>query len=81
MLDPLPISLQLKYGHPPGALRVPCEPLDATTVVEAVSVICCWYKDKTKWSDGVGWIYRSVLEDVVQGIGCITAGGAPSCTA
>lgn len=32
----------VKYGRPPGALRVPREPLDATTVAEAVSVISCW---------------------------------------
>ncbi|CAN4118039.1 unnamed protein product [Withania somnifera] len=57
----------VKYGRPPGALRVPKEPLDATTVAEAVSVISCWYEDKTEWGDRVGWIYGSVTEDVVTG--------------
>ncbi|KAK6156475.1 hypothetical protein DH2020_010723 [Rehmannia glutinosa] len=57
----------IKYGRPPGILRVPREPLDATTVAEAVSVISCWYEDKTEWGDRVGWIYGSVTEDVVTG--------------
>ncbi|CAI9767775.1 unnamed protein product [Fraxinus pennsylvanica] len=57
----------VKYGRPPGILRVPREPLDATTVAEAVSVISCWYEDKTEWGDRVGWIYGSVTEDVVTG--------------
>ena len=33
----------IKFGRPPGALRIPREPLDAATVAEAVSVISCWY--------------------------------------
>ncbi|XP_022989294.1 cellulose synthase-like protein D4 [Cucurbita maxima] len=57
----------VKYGRPPGALRVPRQPLDAATVAEAVSVISCWYEDKTEWGDRVGWIYGSVTEDVVTG--------------
>ncbi|VFQ63160.1 unnamed protein product [Cuscuta campestris] len=57
----------VKYGRPPGILRVPREPLDAATVAEAVSVISCWYEDKTEWGDRVGWIYGSVTEDVVTG--------------
>ncbi|KAL6543778.1 Cellulose synthase-like protein D4 [Orobanche gracilis] len=57
----------VKYGRPPGLLRAPREPLDATTVAESVSVISCWYEDKTEWGDRVGWIYGSVTEDVVTG--------------
>ncbi|KAJ0778203.1 putative 1,4-beta-D-xylan synthase [Helianthus annuus] len=57
----------VKYGRPPGVLRNAREPLDATTVAEAVSVISCWYEDKTEWGDRVGWIYGSVTEDVVTG--------------
>nr|GLL28394.1 cellulose synthase-like protein D4 [Ipomoea trifida] len=57
----------VKYGRPPGILRVPREPLDAATVAEAVSVISCWYEDKTEWGERVGWIYGSVTEDVVTG--------------
>ncbi|XP_010914015.1 cellulose synthase-like protein D4 [Elaeis guineensis] len=57
----------IKYGRPPGALRVPRPPLDPHTVAEAVSVISCWYEDKTEWGDRVGWIYGSVTEDVVTG--------------
>ncbi|KAL5976936.1 Cellulose synthase-like protein D4 [Asimina triloba] len=57
----------IKHGRPPGALRIPREPLDAATVAEAVSVISCWYEDKTEWGDRVGWIYGSVTEDVVTG--------------
>eukprot|EP01018_Ginkgo_biloba_P002895 Gb_02801 [translate_table: standard] len=54
-------------GRPPGALTIPREPLDASTVAEAVSVISCWYEDKTEWGHRVGWIYGSVTEDVVTG--------------
>ncbi|XP_004498091.1 cellulose synthase-like protein D4 [Cicer arietinum] len=57
----------IKYGRPPGELRAPREPLDASTVAESVSVISCWYEDKTEWGDRVGWIYGSVTEDVVTG--------------
>ncbi|KAF2286363.1 hypothetical protein GH714_015418 [Hevea brasiliensis] len=64
---PLADHPAVKYGRPPGALRVPREPLDATTVAEAVSAISCWYEDKTEWGDRVGWIYGSVTEDVVTG--------------
>ncbi|XP_024031854.1 cellulose synthase-like protein D4 [Morus notabilis] len=64
---PLADHPAVRYGRPPGALRVPREPLDATSVAEAVSVISCWYEDKTEWGDRVGWIYGSVTEDVVTG--------------
>ncbi|XP_076953756.1 cellulose synthase-like protein D4 [Bidens hawaiensis] len=64
---PIADHLAVKYGRPPGALRNAREPLDATTVAEAVSVISCWYEDKTEWGDRVGWIYGSVTEDVVTG--------------
>ncbi|KAJ7982762.1 Cellulose synthase [Quillaja saponaria] len=64
---PLADHPAVKFGRPPGALRVPREPLDAPTVAEAVSVISCWYEDKTEWGDRVGWIYGSVTEDVVTG--------------
>ncbi|OVA01028.1 Cellulose synthase [Macleaya cordata] len=64
---PLADHPMVKYGRPPGILRVPREPLDATTVAEAVSVISCWYEDQTEWGDRVGWIYGSVTEDVVTG--------------
>jgi hypothetical protein len=33
----------VKYGRKPGALREPRQPLEASTVAEAVSVISCWY--------------------------------------
>lgn len=56
-----------KHGRPPGALRAPRPPLDASAVAEGVSVISCWYEDKTEWGDRVGWIYGSVTEDVVTG--------------
>ncbi|KAK4263444.1 hypothetical protein QN277_028847 [Acacia crassicarpa] len=64
---PLADHPAVKYGRPPGALRAPREPLDALSVAEAVSVISCWYEDKTEWGDRVGWIYGSVTEDVVTG--------------
>jgi hypothetical protein len=40
---PLADHSAIKYGRPPGVLRVPRDPLDATSVAEAVSVISCWY--------------------------------------
>ncbi|KAB1213999.1 Cellulose synthase-like protein D4 [Morella rubra] len=64
---PLADHSAIKYGRPPGILRAPRDPLDATSVAESVSVISCWYEDKTEWGDRVGWIYGSVTEDVVTG--------------
>lgn len=57
----------IKYGRPPGALTVPRELLDPAIIAEAISVISCWYEDKTEWGSRVGWIYGSVTEDVVTG--------------
>ncbi|CDY49919.1 BnaCnng18290D, partial [Brassica napus] len=54
-------------GRPPGALTIPRELLDASTVAEAIAVISCWYEDKTEWGSRIGWIYGSVTEDVVTG--------------
>lgn len=54
-------------GRPAGSLAVPREPLDAAIVAEAISVISCFYEDKTEWGKRVGWIYGSVTEDVVTG--------------
>ncbi|XVF22141.1 hypothetical protein REPUB_Repub12eG0148200 [Reevesia pubescens] len=38
-------------GRPAGSLAVPREPLDAATVAEAISVISCFYEDKTEWGN------------------------------
>ncbi|KAL3690940.1 hypothetical protein R1sor_004591 [Riccia sorocarpa] len=54
-------------SRPAGALTVPREPLDSQTVAEAISVISCFFEDKTEWGQRVGWIYGSVTEDVVTG--------------
>ncbi|KAL0420084.1 UNVERIFIED_CONTAM: Cellulose synthase-like protein D5 [Sesamum radiatum] len=54
-------------GRPAGSLAVQREPLDASALAEAVSVITCFYEDKTEWGKRVGWIYGSVTEDVVTG--------------
>ncbi|KAK8939931.1 Cellulose synthase-like protein D4 [Platanthera guangdongensis] len=64
---PLADHPAVKYGRPPGALVLPRAPLEPAAVAEAVSVISCWYEDKTEWGDRVGWIYGSVTEDVVTG--------------
>ncbi|KAI3968788.1 hypothetical protein MKX01_028938 [Papaver californicum] len=56
-----------KQGRLAGSLAVPREPLDAATVAEAISVISCFYEDRTEWGRRVGWIYGSVTEDVVTG--------------
>ncbi|CAI9087038.1 OLC1v1021002C1 [Oldenlandia corymbosa var. corymbosa] len=64
---PLADHPSVKNGRPPGALTIPRELLDASSVAEAISVISCWYEDKTEWGSRVGWIYGSVTEDVVTG--------------
>ncbi|KAJ4962721.1 hypothetical protein NE237_022660 [Protea cynaroides] len=64
---PLADDASVKYGRPPGILTAQRDPLDPSTVAEAVSVISCWYEDKTEWGGRVGWIYGSVTEDVVTG--------------
>ncbi|KAJ7953397.1 Cellulose synthase [Quillaja saponaria] len=64
---PLADHPSMKYGRPPGALTLPRDLLDASTVAEAINVISCWYEDKTEWGLRVGWIYGSVTEDVVTG--------------
>lgn len=64
---PLADHPTVKNGRPPGALTIPRELLDAATVAEAISVISCWYEEKTEWGQRVGWIYGSVTEDVVTG--------------
>ncbi|PKI45378.1 hypothetical protein CRG98_034183 [Punica granatum] len=64
---PIADHSSIKYGRPPGALRICRQLLDPTIVAEAISVISCWYEDKTEWGQRVGWIYGSVTEDVVTG--------------
>ncbi|CAN6486591.1 unnamed protein product [Victoria cruziana] len=64
---PLADHPSIKNGRPPGALTIPRDLLDASTVAEAVNVISCWYEDKTEWGTRIGWIYGSVTEDVVTG--------------
>lgn len=64
---PLADHPAIKNGRAPGALTIPRDLLDASTVAEAISVISCWYEDKTEWGVRVGWIYGSVTEDVVTG--------------
>ncbi|XP_052171372.1 cellulose synthase-like protein D3 [Diospyros lotus] len=64
---PLADHPAVRNGRPPGALTIPRDLLDASTVAEAISVISCWYEDKTEWGTRVGWIYGSVTEDVVTG--------------
>lgn len=54
-------------GRPSGSLAVQREPLDASALAEAVSVVTCFYEDKTEWGRRVGWIYGSITEDVVTG--------------
>lgn len=64
---PLADHPSVKNGRPPGALTIPRELLDASIVAEAISVVSCWYEEKTEWGIRVGWIYGSVTEDVVTG--------------
>ncbi|KAJ8754394.1 hypothetical protein K2173_002845 [Erythroxylum novogranatense] len=64
---PLASHPYAKKGRPPGALTVPREPLDPSSIAEAVNVISCWFEDKTEWGQNVGWIYGSVTGDVVTG--------------
>ncbi|KAL5229999.1 hypothetical protein ABZP36_028775 [Zizania latifolia] len=64
---PLADHPSVKNGRPPGALTIAREMLDASIVAEAISVVSCWYEEKTEWGTRVGWIYGSVTEDVVTG--------------
>lgn len=64
---PLADHPAVKNGRPSGALTIPREPLNASTVAEAISVISCWCEDKIEWGNRVEWIYGSVTEDVVTG--------------
>jgi len=64
---PLADHPAVKHGRPSGALIISRNPLNASIVAEAISVISCWYEDKTEWGNRVGWIYGSVTEDVVTG--------------
>uniref|UniRef100_A0A0D9XMX4 Cellulose synthase-like protein D3 n=1 Tax=Leersia perrieri TaxID=77586 RepID=A0A0D9XMX4_9ORYZ len=81
---PLADHPSVKNGRPAGALTVARETLDASIVAEAISVVSCWYEEKTEWGTRVGWIYGSVTEDVVTGyrmhnrgwksVYCVTSG-------
>ena len=64
---PLADHPSVKHGREPGALLVPRRRLDSAGVAEAISVVSCWYEEKTDWGNRVGWIYGSVTEDVVTG--------------
>ncbi|RHN69614.1 putative 1,4-beta-D-xylan synthase [Medicago truncatula] len=63
---PLADHPSIKNGRQPGTLTSPRD-IDAATIAKAISIILCWYEDKTEWGNSVGWIYRSVTEDVVTG--------------
>ncbi|XP_040987477.1 cellulose synthase-like protein D3 [Juglans microcarpa x Juglans regia] len=63
----IPEYATMNNGRPRGALTLPRALLDTPMVAEAISVISCWYEDKTEWGQQVGWIYGSVTEDVVTG--------------
>ncbi|KAK3020559.1 hypothetical protein RJ639_046909 [Escallonia herrerae] len=54
-------------GRKAGSLAVRHEPIDRATLPEAITVISCFYEDKTDWGKRVGWIYGSITEDVVTG--------------
>ncbi|GAB2264953.1 Cellulose synthase-like protein D2 [Dionaea muscipula] len=64
---PLADHPSVKNGRLAGSLAIGRELLDAPTVAEAITVISCWYEDKTEWGERIGWIYGSVTEDVVTG--------------
>ncbi|KAL9267135.1 Cellulose synthase-like protein [Drosera capensis] len=64
---PLKDHPTIQNGRPPGSLTISRDLLEAPTVAEAISVISCWYEDKTEWGGRIGWIYGSVTEDVVTG--------------
>ncbi|CAI9295149.1 unnamed protein product [Lactuca saligna] len=73
LIDSIPVaefqSQQLAV-HPPGALTISRELLDASIVVEATSMISCWGEDKTELGKRVGRIYESVMEDVLRWATC-----------
>ncbi|KAI5062289.1 hypothetical protein GOP47_0022828 [Adiantum capillus-veneris] len=62
-----PLTAGNRYGRPAGMLMAEQRVLSTALVAEAISVISCWYEDKTDWGSSIGWIYGSVTEDVVTG--------------
>ena len=55
------------HGRTAGSLALPREALDVSTVAEAISIVSCFYEDKTEWGKRVGWIYGSVTDEAVTG--------------
>ncbi|CAA6669624.1 unnamed protein product [Spirodela intermedia] len=55
---PLADHPSVKHGREPGALLVPRGRLDSAVVAEAISVISCWYEEKTEWGKDVVTGYR-----------------------
>ncbi|KAH0448875.1 hypothetical protein IEQ34_022675 [Dendrobium chrysotoxum] len=64
---PLADHPSVKNGRPSGALIFQRDPLDASTVAEAINVVSCWFEEKTEWGSKVGWIYGSATEHLVTG--------------
>ncbi|MCO5568642.1 hypothetical protein L7F22_022341 [Adiantum nelumboides] len=62
-----PLTAGNQYGRPAGMLTAEQRALSTALVAEAISVMACWYEDKTDWGSSIGWIYGSVTEDVVTG--------------
>ncbi|KAK6140951.1 hypothetical protein DH2020_025305 [Rehmannia glutinosa] len=56
---PLADHPAVKNGRPPGALTIPRELLDASTVAEAISVISCWLHQVLRWATGSVEIFFS----------------------
>ncbi|TYI13548.1 hypothetical protein ES332_A08G065700v1 [Gossypium tomentosum] len=46
---------------------VPQSATPETLLKEAIHVISCGYEDKTDWGSEIGWIYGSVIEDILTG--------------
>ncbi|XP_020577630.1 cellulose synthase-like protein D3 [Phalaenopsis equestris] len=64
---PLADHPSVRNGRPFGALMFQRDPLDASTVAEAINVVSCLYEEKTEWGTRIGWIYGSVTEHFVTG--------------
>ncbi|KAL9270362.1 Cellulose synthase-like protein [Drosera capensis] len=64
---PLVDDPKISKDQKPRPSPTPRPPLTSNKVTEAITVISCWYEEKTDWGKHIGWIYGSVTEDVVTG--------------
>ncbi|KAJ3692560.1 hypothetical protein LUZ60_011655 [Juncus effusus] len=62
-----PLAEQTLIDDGSDSLPISYEPLTTTKVAEAIGVISCWYENNTDWGYGAGWVYGSILHDIITG--------------